>query len=111
MSSIRMTNVSKTYGQVPIISSFSCLFPDQQFITLRGPSGCGKTTLLRLIAGFEKVSSGVIAIDDVPEFEKRLIQELQSTNVLPTLRSGVIDDAVGAEIERAAQQVTEGLKR
>lgn len=65
MSSIRMTNVSKTYGQVPIISSFSCLFPDRQFVTLLGPSGCGKTTLLRLIAGFEKVSSGVIAIDDV----------------------------------------------
>ena len=61
-----MTDVSKTYGQVPIISSFSCLFPDQQFITLLGPSGCGKTTLLRLIAGFEKVSAGVIAIDDVP---------------------------------------------
>ena len=66
MSSIRMTNVSKTYGQVPIISSFSCLFPDRQFVTLLGPSGCGKTTLLRLIAGFEKVSSGVIAIDDTP---------------------------------------------
>ena len=50
MSSIRMTNVNKTYGQVPIISSFSCLFPDRQFVTLLGPSGCGKTTLLRLIA-------------------------------------------------------------
>ena len=66
MSSIRLTGVSKRYGQIPIISSFSCLFPDRQFVTLLGPSGCGKTTLLRLIAGFEKVSAGVIAIDERP---------------------------------------------
>ena len=66
MSEIRLTDVSKSYGQVSIIKSFSCIFPDQKFITLLGPSGCGKTTLLRLIAGFEKVTSGEITIDDLP---------------------------------------------
>jgi spermidine/putrescine transport system ATP-binding protein len=34
-----------------------------EFLTLLGPSGCGKTTLLRLISGFEKPTSGIIKID------------------------------------------------
>src|SRR6266702_3731404 len=36
---------------------------DKEFVVLVGPSGCGKTTTLRLIAGLEEASSGVISID------------------------------------------------
>ncbi|MGQ0564304.1 MAG: ABC transporter ATP-binding protein [Gemmobacter sp.] len=36
---------------------------DGEFVTLLGPSGCGKTTLLRAIAGFERIDSGRIALD------------------------------------------------
>ena len=62
MSSITLTNVWKSYGEVHVVQDFSCQFHYQEFVTLLGPSGCGKTTLLRLIAGFEKPSSGMIAI-------------------------------------------------
>ena len=36
-----------------------------EFLALLGPSGCGKTTLLRLIAGFERVDDGAIALNGV----------------------------------------------
>ena len=45
-----------------------------------------------------------ITLDQVDEFEKRIIQELRSTNVLETLRTGKIDEAVGHQIEEAAQK-------
>jgi F-type H+-transporting ATPase subunit alpha len=45
-----------------------------------------------------------ITLEQVPEFEKRVIQELRSTDVLDTLRTGKIDETVEREIEEAAQR-------
>ncbi len=65
MSSITFSNITKSYGTVKVIHEFSGIFQDKEFITLLGPSGCGKTTMLRMIAGFERPSSGEIKIDNV----------------------------------------------
>ncbi len=63
MASVTIKNVTKAFGDNIVLKEFSDTFKDGEFITLLGPSGCGKTTMLRMIAGFEKPSSGEIYID------------------------------------------------
>jgi spermidine/putrescine transport system ATP-binding protein len=52
----------KSYGPVTALHGVSLAIADNEFFTLLGPSGCGKTTLLRLIAGFETITSGEIRL-------------------------------------------------
>ncbi|MFZ4713210.1 MAG: ABC transporter ATP-binding protein [Bacteriovoracaceae bacterium] len=64
MSSVEFINVSKIYSEVPVLSDYNFKIKDGEFVSFLGPSGCGKTTSLRMIAGLEKNSTGVIKLDD-----------------------------------------------
>ncbi len=62
MTSLRLSNVSKRFGTVHAVREVSLDVSAGEFFSLLGPSGCGKTTLLRLIAGFEKPTTGSIML-------------------------------------------------
>jgi iron(III) transport system ATP-binding protein len=64
MSSIYIEGVGKRYGDVEVLSDITLTVPHGAVLALLGPSGCGKTTLLRLIAGFDRLDEGSIAFDD-----------------------------------------------
>ncbi|MBV2184292.1 MAG: ABC transporter ATP-binding protein [Rhizobium sp.] len=70
MGSIKLENVSKTFGEVSVIPSIDLEIENGEFAVFVGPSGCGKSTLLRLIAGLEDVSGGRILIDGVDATDK-----------------------------------------
>ncbi|MEO6984520.1 MAG: sn-glycerol-3-phosphate ABC transporter ATP-binding protein UgpC [Paralcaligenes sp.] len=62
MSSIRINNLNKAYGNVSVLKDINVDIMDGEFLALVGPSGCGKSTLLRVISGLESASSGEITI-------------------------------------------------
>jgi putative spermidine/putrescine transport system ATP-binding protein len=62
--SLAVVNVSKHYKKVKAVDDVSLTVHKGEFMTILGPSGSGKTSLLKLIAGFEEVSSGTILLND-----------------------------------------------
>ena len=64
MATVKISHVTKAFGENVVLRDFDQVFGDGEFITLLGPSGCGKTTMLRIIAGFERPTTGELYIDD-----------------------------------------------
>ena len=62
---IAVERVSKRYGHSLAVHEVSFEIRRGEFFSMLGPSGCGKTTMLRMIAGFEEVTSGVLRLDGV----------------------------------------------
>jgi multiple sugar transport system ATP-binding protein len=62
MADVVLSNVRKAYGPVVAVQDISLAIADREFVVLVGPSGCGKSTTLRMIAGLEEISGGIIAI-------------------------------------------------
>jgi sn-glycerol 3-phosphate transport system ATP-binding protein len=56
-------SVSKRWGETPAVSDVSFEAEKGQLVVLLGPSGCGKSTMLRLIAGLDEATTGIIEID------------------------------------------------
>ena len=71
---IQIENVTKKFGDFTAIDNLNLDIYKNEFFSLLGPSGCGKTTLLRMLAGFEKVTDGRILLDgeDISEIPPHL---------------------------------------
>lgn len=63
MVKIVLENLCKYFGEVKAVDNINLEIKDGEFMVLLGPSGCGKTTILRMIAGLEKPTSGNIYFD------------------------------------------------
>ena len=64
MPDLVLKGVSKSFGNTHAVDATDLTFADGQLTALLGPSGCGKTTLLRMIAGLETPSTGVLKLGD-----------------------------------------------
>jgi spermidine/putrescine transport system ATP-binding protein len=60
---IEAIDVTKSFGDNIAVNNINLTIKEGEFFSFLGPSGCGKTTLLRMIAGFERPSSGQLIID------------------------------------------------
>jgi len=57
---LQLETVSRSFGAVEVLRGLSLDIRRGEFVAVVGPSGCGKTTLLNLLSGYDRPSSGVI---------------------------------------------------
>jgi putrescine transport system ATP-binding protein len=60
---ITFRNVTKRFGDFTAVDDLTLNIYHREFFALLGASGCGKSTLLRMLAGFERPTSGEIILD------------------------------------------------
>ena len=63
---ITFENVTKRYGRVVAVDNVSMSIDEGEFFALLGPSGCGKTTMMSMLAGFQKPTTGQVLFDNAP---------------------------------------------
>jgi spermidine/putrescine transport system ATP-binding protein len=117
---IRFDNVTKSYSShTKVLQNVSFELERGKFYTLLGPSGCGKTTILRIIAGFEKPTTGDVflngkCVNDVPANERQVNTVFQDYALFPHLN--VFENvAFGLRIKKVKEseikvRVAEALK-
>ena len=88
MASVEIDKLVKEFGAVRVLHGVDLTFADGEFVVLLGPSGCGKSTMLRMIAGLESISGGVLRIDgrvvnDVPARDRGIAMVFQNYALYP----------------------------
>jgi multiple sugar transport system ATP-binding protein len=120
LAEVTFDHVSKVYGDgTRAVSSLQLDIADGEFVVLVGPSGCGKTTALRMVAGLEEISEGVVRIGDrvvnyVPSRDRDIAMVFQSYALYPHLSvyeniafglkvKGVPKDEIQRRVDEAAR--------
>ena len=90
MAFLEISHLKKVFGNQTAVHDFTMDIERGEFITFLGPSGCGKTTILRMLAGFEGPSGGVIKFDgkDVthtPTSQRNIGMVFQSYALFPNM--------------------------
>jgi spermidine/putrescine transport system ATP-binding protein len=63
-SDLVLSSVTKRFGSFTAVDDLDLTVPEGSFFALLGPSGCGKTTTLRMVAGLEEPTSGIITLGE-----------------------------------------------
>jgi len=108
VAEVSFDGVTKTYADgTTAVRDLNLDIQDGEFMVLVGPSGCGKTTALRMVAGLEDISGGVLKIGDrvvnhVPSRDRDIAMVFQSYALYPHL--SVYDNiAFGLKIKHIAK--------
>ena len=117
MAAVTLERVSKVYPDgTRAVDSLDIGIEDGEFMVLVGPSGCGKTTALRMVAGLEDISAGVVRIGErvvnyVPSRDRDIAMVFQSYALYPHLT--VYDNiAFGLRLKKMPkQQIDERVQR
>ncbi len=109
MAPIQIRNVTKAYGNMPVLHGVSIDISDGEFVILVGPSGCGKSTLLRMIAGLENISGGDIVIgnavvNDLPPKKRDIAMVFQSYALYPHM---TVEQNMGFSLKLAKRPKSE----
>ncbi len=88
MANVIYDHVTKRWGDVFGVRDLSLEIEDKEFMVYVGPSGCGKSTSLRLLAGLEEITEGIIKIgdrivNDVPPKDRDIAMVFQSYALYP----------------------------
>lgn len=87
---LSIDNISKKYGQKAILDDVSFQVRKGEFLSLLGPSGCGKTTILKILMGLEKPTSGKVMkynedITFYPPFKRNIGIVFQNYSLFPNM--------------------------
>jgi multiple sugar transport system ATP-binding protein len=117
MAQVEFDRVSKIYPDgTRAVNDVNLDIRDGEFMVLVGPSGCGKTTALRMVAGLEEVSEGVLKIGDrivnhVPSRDRDIAMVFQSYALYPHL-SVYENIAFGLRLKKMSKaDIDERVKR
>ncbi|MBV9545685.1 MAG: ATP-binding cassette domain-containing protein, partial [Chloroflexi bacterium] len=123
---VQLRELTKRFDEVTAVDAINATVNGGEFFSMLGPSGCGKTTTLRMIAGFERPTSGEILLDGIdvaqtPPHERNVHTVFQNYALFPHLdvfgniafglrRHKVARDEVRKRVEQAIELVQlEGL--
>ncbi|MER2111772.1 MAG: ABC transporter ATP-binding protein [Solibacillus isronensis] len=86
-----LKNIKKSFGSTDVLKGIDLTIENGEFVAIVGPSGCGKTTLLKILAGFERPTSGELLMDDalmnqVPPEQRNISLVFQSFALWPHMK-------------------------